>query len=264
MTVDGNSAATATGMPATTTRLIDFSEVCRDFGAMRAAGPITLTVTEGEFVAIVGPSGCGKSTLLNMVAGMLRPSAGEVRYRGTPVTGPNRRVGYITQKNYLLPWRTVRNNIMLPLQFRKFPKDEARRIATDVIRQMDLVGFEDAFPAQLSGGMAQRVAIGRTLAYGPEAYLMDEPFASLDAQLRATMHADLMRLWETTGSTFVFVTHDLREAITLADRVIVMSRRPGLVTVDQRIDLPRPRDVETQTSEEFSRYFRLLWRALDA
>jgi len=109
--------------------LIEFRSVCRDFGAMRAAGPITLTVAQGEFVAIVGPSGCGKSTLLNMVAGMLRPSEGEVLYRGMPVAGPNRRVGYITQKNYLLPWRTVRNNIMLPLQFRKYPKEEARRIA---------------------------------------------------------------------------------------------------------------------------------------
>jgi ABC-type nitrate/sulfonate/bicarbonate transport system ATPase subunit len=261
----GPQARTAAAPESTQdTALIDFREICRDFGDLRAAGPISLSVARGEFLAIVGPSGCGKSTLLNMVAGMLRPSAGEVYYNGAAVTGPNRRVGYVTQKNFLLPWRTVRKNIMLPLQFRRYDKADARRIADDVIRQMGLEGFEDSFPAQLSGGMAQRVAIGRTLAYAPEAYLMDEPFASLDAQLRAAMHADLMRLWDTTGATFVFVTHDLREAITLADRVIVMSSRPGTIKVDQPIDLPRPRDVETQTSPEFSRYFRILWSALEA
>jgi ABC-type nitrate/sulfonate/bicarbonate transport system ATPase subunit len=262
-----SGSQTGTAVPDTGeqhTALIDFREICRDFGELRAAGPISLSVSRGEFVAVVGPSGCGKSTLLNMVAGMLRPSAGEVYYDGVPVTGPNRRVGYVTQKNFLLPWRTVRKNIMLPLQFRRYDKAAARAIADDVIRQMGLEGFENSFPAQLSGGMAQRVAIGRTLAYSPEAYLMDEPFASLDAQLRNTMHADLMRLWESTGATFVFVTHDLREAITLADRVVVMSNRPGQVKVDQRIDLPRPRDVETQTSPEFSRYFRILWSALEA
>jgi NitT/TauT family transport system ATP-binding protein len=259
----GRQAQTATVVDSGGAALIEFRDICRDFGDLRAAGPISFSVARGEFVAVVGPSGCGKSTLLNMVAGMLRPSEGDVHYDGALVTGPNRRVGYVTQKNFLLPWRTVRKNIMLPLQFRRYGKEEARRIAADVIRQMGLEGFEDSFPAQLSGGMAQRVAIGRTLAYSPEAYLMDEPFASLDAQLRTSMHADLMRLWETTGATFVFVTHDLREAITLADRVIVMTNRPGTIKVDQKIDLPRPRDVETQTSPEFNRYFRLLWSALD-
>jgi NitT/TauT family transport system ATP-binding protein len=248
----------------TSSDLITFQEVTRDFGSRHVAGPISLTVPKGQFLAIVGPSGCGKSTLLNMVAGTLSPSKGTVLYDGSLVTGPNRRAGYITQKNLLLPWRTVRTNVLLPLQFRRYSSRDAHRIAADVIRQVGLEGFESAFPSQLSGGMAQRVAIARTLAYSPEAYLMDEPFASLDAQLRASMHADLMRIWETTGSTFVFVTHDLREAITLADRVVVISRRPGVIKVDQRIELPRPRDVETQTSPEFSEYFRLLWQALDS
>lgn len=228
-------------------------------------GPIDLEIRRGEFVAVVGPSGCGKSTLLNMVAGTLSPTEGHVLYDGQAVDGPNHRVGYITQKNLCLPWRTVEQNVRLPLEFRGYAKDRADHVVRDVIGRVGLLGFERAYPSQLSGGMLQRVAIARTLAYGPEAYLMDEPFASLDAQLRTEMHAELLRLWEGSQSTIIFVTHDLMEALTLADRVAVISRRPGTVKLLRSVNISRPRDIiSAQTSPEFSEHFRTLWAALQS
>ncbi len=162
-----------------------------------------------------------------MVAGTLRPSSGAVTYQGEPVTGANRDVGYITQKNYCLPWRTVEANVRLPLEFRHVPRAEIAGRVQRALTQVGLAGFEKAYPRQLSGGMLQRVMIARTLAYEPHTYLMDEPFGSLDAQLRMRMHGELLKLWQDTGAIFVFVTLDLQEAITLADRVVVMSKRPG-------------------------------------
>jgi NitT/TauT family transport system ATP-binding protein len=243
---------------------IVFENVSVKFGALHAMGPISLTVRSGEFLAIVGPSGCGKSTLLNLVAGTLTPSTGQVRYNGRVVDGPNRDVGYITQRNYCLPWRTVEANVQLPLEFRRFPPAEIAARAARALRQVGLGGFEKAYPRQLSGGMLQRVMIARTLAYEPASYLMDEPFGSLDAQLRLRMHAELLKLWQDTGATFVFVTHDLHEAITLADRVVVMSGRPGKTKLVVNIDLPRPRDVvDIQADPVFGVYFKTLWHALE-
>lgn len=243
---------------------IVFEEACASYGSFRVMGPTSLRVRAGEFLAIVGPSGCGKSTLLNLIAGTLKASSGRVLYNGKPVEGANRDVGYITQKNYCLPWRTVEANIGLPLEFRGVPRDQIRPRVAAAIRQVGLQQFERAYPRQLSGGMLQRVMIARTLAYGPATYLMDEPFGSLDAQLRTRMHAELLRLWDETGSTFVFVTHDLHEAITLADRVVVISRRPGRIKLILDVDLPRPRDViDTQARPEFGAYFKTLWNALD-
>ena len=184
--------------------------------------------------------------------------------QGSPVAGANADVGYITQKNYCLPWRTVAANVRLPLEFRNMGRAEMKERVARAISRVGLSGFEDAYPRQLSGGMLQRVMIARTLAYEPRTYLMDEPFGSLDAQLRLKMHAELLKLWEQTGATFVFVTHDLQEAITLADRVVVMSRRPGVPKLIVDIDLPRPRDViDVQTDPQFGRYFKQLWQALD-
>jgi NitT/TauT family transport system ATP-binding protein len=244
--------------------LIDFDAVTARFGPLHAMGPTTLSVRRGEFLAIVGPSGCGKSTLLNMIAGTLRPSSGGVRYEGRPVEGINSDVGYITQKNYCVPWRTVEGNVRLPLEFRGVPKAEMTERVRRALAQVGLTGFERAYPRQLSGGMLQRVMIARTLAYGPRVYLMDEPFGSLDAQLRTKMHGKLLELWQQTGATFVFVTHDLHEAITLADRVVVMSRRPGRPKLVVDIDLPRPRDViDVQADPAFGAYFKQLWSALD-
>lgn len=244
--------------------VIDFNGVVAQFGDLKAMGPTTLSVRRGEFLAIVGPSGCGKSTLLNIVAGVLKPAEGEVSYKGRQVDSINYDVGYLTQKNYCLPWRTVEGNVRLPLEFRRFSKAEIDKRAAQAIRTVGLAGFEKAYPRQLSGGMLQRVMIARTLAYEPDIYLMDEPFGSLDAQLRTKMHGELLKLWQDTGSTFVFVTHDLHEAITLADRVVVMSKRPGRPKLVVDIDLPRPRDViGVQSDPAFGRYFTQLWSALD-
>jgi NitT/TauT family transport system ATP-binding protein len=243
---------------------ISFDGVVARFGSLHAMGPTSLYVRQGEFLAIVGPSGCGKSTLLNMVAGTLRPSSGTVMYRGETVNGANRDVGYITQKNFCLPWRTVEANVRLPLEFRGVPRAEMAGRVTRALAQVGLTGFEKAYPRQLSGGMLQRVMIARTLAYEPHTYLMDEPFGSLDAQLRLRMHAELLKLWQETKATFVFVTHDLQEAITLADRVVVMSKRPGCPKLVVDIDLPRPRDVvDVQSDPAFGAYFKQLWAALD-
>jgi len=244
--------------------LIDFDGVVARFGALQAMGPTTLQVREGEFLAIVGPSGCGKSTLLNMIAGTLRPSSGSVRYKGRAVDGINCDVGYITQKNYCLPWRTVEANVGLPLEFRGMSRADIAERVRRVLAQVHLTGFEKAYPRQLSGGMLQRVMIARTLAYEPDVYLMDEPFGSLDAQLRMRMHRELLKLWADTGATFLFVTHDLEEAITLADRVVVMSGRPGTPKLVLDIDLPRPRDVvEVRATPMFGVYFKQLWAALE-
>jgi NitT/TauT family transport system ATP-binding protein len=244
--------------------VINFDGVVARFGNLHAMGPTSLTVRRGEFLAIVGPSGCGKSTLLNMVAGTLKPAEGTVKYKGEIVDRINHDVGYITQKNYCLPWRTVEANIRLPLEFRRFPSKETAERVASAIKKVGLVGFEKAYPKQLSGGMLQRVMIARTLAYSPDIYLMDEPFGSLDAQLRTHMHAELLNLWQETGATFVFVTHDLQEAITLADRVVVISRRPGIPKLIVDIDLPRPRDVvDVQSDPAFGAYVKQLWSALD-
>ena len=250
--------------PSPSRPLIEFNEVVARFGPLHAMGPTSLDVRVGEFLAIVGPSGCGKSTLLNMVAGTLRPSSGTVRYKGQAVTGANRDVGYITQKNFCLPWRTVEANVRLPLEFRGAPRAEMQDRVRRAIAQVGLGGFEKAYPRQLSGGMLQRVMIARTLAYEPTTFLMDEPFGSLDAQLRLRMHGELLKLWELTRSTFVFVTHDLQEAITLADRVVVMSKRPGRPKLVLDIALPRPRDVvDVHANPAFGAYFKQLWTALD-
>ena len=180
------------------------------------------------------------------------------------MNGPNREVGYITQKNYCLPWRTVEGNVRLPLELRDYGKSETDDRVAAAIRQVGLKGFERSYPRQLSGGMLQRVMIARTLAYQPSTYLMDEPFGTLDAQLRLKMHSDILRLWEETGATFVFVTHDLHEAITLADRVVVMSHRPGTPKLTLNNTLKRPRDViDIQSDPTFGNHFKTLWNALE-
>lgn len=253
-------------LPATSRKdsVIEFDGVVARFDTLHAMGPTTLSVNRGEFLAIVGPSGCGKSTLLNMVAGTLTPAEGTVRYKGQKVDGINYDVGYLTQKNFCLPWRNVEENVRLPLEFRKYSKPEMAKRVKSALETVGLKGFERAYPKQLSGGMLQRVMIARTLAYGPDIFLLDEPFGSLDAQLRTRMHEELLRIWQETGATFVFVTHDLHEAITLADRVVVMSKRPGRPKLVVDIDLPRPRDViDIQANPAFGAYVKQLWAALD-
>jgi len=235
---------------------------------VHALSHVDVEVAEGELLAVVGPSGCGKSTLLNIGAGLMEPGTGSVRYRGEPIVGVNTQVSYVTQKDNLLPWRTVAENVALPLELGgrdRLPKQErAERIA----RYIDLVGlsgFEGHYPSELSGGMRKRAQLARSLVYEPDVLLMDEPFGALDAQLRLVLQAELLRMWEGTGKTLVFVTHDLTEAISIADRVIVMSARPGRVRAVERIDLPRPRDVfGIRFAPGFGDYFDRLWAALRA
>jgi NitT/TauT family transport system ATP-binding protein len=236
----------------------------RDRQPLLACRDVSLQVRRGEFVAVVGPSGCGKSTLLNMVAGLMRPSAGTIWYDGHPVADVNRRVGYMTQRDNLLPWRTVETNIGIALEIGHVNGTERHDRVQRFVNLVGLSGFERAYPAELSGGMRKRVALARTLIYDPETLLMDEPFGALDAQLKLILHAELLRIWEESGKTIVFVTHDLTEAITLADRVIVLSSRPGTVKLTQVIDLGRPRDVfKVRFTPRFGELHELLWSALE-
>jgi len=237
----------------------------RDSNAIMALSPTDLSIERGDFVAFVGPSGCGKSTILNMVAGLLRPSEGRLFYGGAPVDDLNLHVGYMTQKDTLLPWRTVTDNIGSPLELacRKTPKTERM----DKIRQMiDLVGlggFEKHYPGELSGGMRRRVALARMLIYNPDTLLMDEPFGALDAQLKLVMHDEIQRIVGIGQKTVLFVTHDLGEAIALADRVVVFSSRPGRIKVIRSVDLPRPRDVfRIRFAPRFTELHEELWDQL--
>jgi NitT/TauT family transport system ATP-binding protein len=226
---------------------------------------MSLQVREREFVALVGPSGCGKSTVLNLVAGLLRPSRGTVTYNGEPVAGLNRRVGYMTQRDTLLPWRNVTDNVGIALELacRDVSAKDRRDKVAQMIELVGLKGFERHFPSELSGGMRKRVALARTLIYEPETLLMDEPFGALDAQLKLLMQDQLQHLTQLRRITVIFVTHDLGEAITLADRVAVFSGRPGHIRALREVPLPRPRDVfNVRFSEAFSRLHEELWNEL--
>lgn len=208
-----------------------------------AISEVDLNIHEGEFVCIVGPSGCGKSTLLNMSAGLMQPSAGRLLFRGDAITGPNTSVGYITQKDNLMPWHTVEGNIGLALHIRKYDKQAIKRRVAEMVELVGLDGFEKSYPGELSGGMRKRVTLARTLAYDPQVLLADEPFGALDAQLKLVMQSEMQRIWAETGKTILFVTHDISEAVALGDRVVVFSSRPGEIKVDRAIDIARPRDV---------------------
>jgi NitT/TauT family transport system ATP-binding protein len=248
--------------------LVDLHGVAKQFfrngTPLLACRDVSLRIRRGEFVAIVGPSGCGKSTLLNMVAGLMKPSAGTIAYDGKLVAELNRRVGYMTQRDNLLPWRSVENNIGIALEIARMSGGERARRVERYIDLVGLNGFEKHYPAELSGGMRKRVALARTLIYDPETLLMDEPFGALDAQLKLILHAELLRIWEESGKTIVFVTHDLTEALTLADRVAVLSSRPGTVKLIQPVDLPRPRDVfKVRFTERFGHLHEQLWAALE-
>lgn len=222
---------------------------------------VDLEIEAGAFVAFVGPSGCGKSTLMNMIAGILPVTEGRILHDGRVVDGINRRVGYMTQADAVLPWRTVRQNVELPLRFHRIPDRAAR--ATAMLAQVGLEGFGNAFPAELSGGMRKRVALAQLLAYEPGTLLMDEPFGALDAQLKLVMQEQLLRIWAEKRQTVVFVTHDLSEAVTLAQRVVVFSGRPGRIKCIETVDLPAERDpFRTRFDPRFEAVYARLWDAL--
>ncbi|WP_433476256.1 ABC transporter ATP-binding protein [Spirillospora sp. CA-142024] len=221
-----------------------------------------LDVAEGGFVSVLGRSGCGKSTMLNLLAGLVPPTSGEVFYREQPVSRPRVEVGYLTQSDTLMPWRDVRRNIEMPMELRKVPGRERRERAAELIERVGLRGFERHYPRELSGGMRRRVGLARMLAGDPETLLMDEPFGALDAQLRSDLQKELLRLWQGSGQTVVFVTHDIEEALLLGDRVVVLGRL-GRVVLDEDIDLPRPRDPdEMRVDTRFVALHRKLTDAL--
>jgi NitT/TauT family transport system ATP-binding protein len=228
----------------------------------RALEKLTLEVADNEFLAVVGPVGCGKTTLLRLVAGFLRPDAGRVLADGAPVPGPSPARGYVFQEEAIFPWMTVAENVEFGLLARRTPRAGREVIVRDLVESIGLRGFERAYPRELSAGMAKMVEVARVLATEPAVLLLDEPFGSLDAQTRARMQATLERLWQTRRTTVVMVTHDVDEAIQLADRVVVLSPRPGRVTLEVPVDFPRPRTLETRLSPSFAALKRTIWSAL--
>jgi NitT/TauT family transport system ATP-binding protein len=224
----------------------------------------TLAVGSGEFVSVVGPTGCGKSTLLNVAAGLLQPSSGKVRVQGAPLSGINRRAGYMFQAESLMPWRNARDNVLAGLQFAGVAEDESRRRADEWLARVGLAGFETRYPHELSGGMRKRVALAQMLILDPEIMLMDEPFSALDVQTRQLMENELLELWSADRKSVMFITHDLEEAIALSDRVIVLSAGPATRPIGEFIiDLPRPRDVnEIRMTPRFVELHSDIWRVM--
>jgi NitT/TauT family transport system ATP-binding protein len=212
-------------------------------GGLVALRGVDFAVEPQEFVCIVGPSGAGKTTLLRLLAGLRAPSSGRVLFDGAPLTRPRRRIGLVFQKANLMPWRTVRDNVLLPLELQGAPPDESRQEADALLELVGLQGFGAEYPHALSGGMEQRVAIARALIARPSVLLLDEPFGSLDALTRERMSVELLRIWELSRKTVIMVTHSISEAVFLADRILVMSPRPGRIAADLSVPLPRPRDL---------------------
>ena len=235
----------------------------RDGGALQALRDFDMEVGRGEFVALVGPTGCGKSTTLNLITGLVRPTSGIVRLMGAPVTGIDRRVGFVFQADALFAWRSVIDNVVLGPLYRGVERKAAYAEAARWLEIVGLTKFARHYPHQLSGGMRKRVALAQTFINKPEILLMDEPFSALDVQTRMRMQDELLRLWSSTGASVVFVTHDLEEAIALADRVYVLTAGPATVKSSYVIDLPRPRvTTEIRYEPRFIEISRQIWRDL--
>ncbi len=217
---------------------------------------IDFAVAEGEFVAILGPSGCGKSTLLKILAGLLPATSGEASLRGTPIAGPRRDIGVVFQSPVLFPWRSVLHNVLLPADVQRLDRAEHERIALALLSLVGLGGFEHRYPWELSGGMQQRVAIVRALVHDPALLLMDEPFGALAAMTREQMNLELQRIWLERRKTVVFITHSIPEAVFLADRVLVMTPRPGRIAETVAVGLPRPRSLDAMNTPEFGELVR--------
>lgn len=255
--------------------LLEIKSLSKTYGTgpktTRAIGNVSLTVDEGEFACVVGPSGCGKTTLLKCIAGLLRPTSGQVLLRGRRVSGPPEEMALVFQEysRSLMPWASVRNNVLLPLRHKKLKAAERRALVEEALEAVGLTTFIDHYPWQLSGGMQQRVAIARALAYQPTILLMDEPFASVDAQTRGDLEDLILRVREEFGITILFVTHDIDESVYLADRVVVLTHSPTEVKEIVPVALPRPRDqIATKELSEFAHLrahvYRLIKREQEA
>ena len=227
-----------------------------------AVDGVDLRIDDGEFVSIVGPSGCGKTTFLNAVDGLIPIESGSLVLDGREIAAPGPDRAMVFQQPSLLPWRTVTGNVLYGLEMQHRAGEESRKTAAGLIDLVGLQGFADSWPSELSGGMQQRVNLARALATDPELLLLDEPFAALDAQTRETMQQELLRIWGATQKTALFITHDITEAVYLADRVIVFTARPGRVKLDVRIDLPRPRDLRLKREARFIEYERTIWESI--
>lgn len=253
---------------AKTQAAIEFEDVSlrfisQDGQATVALRNFNMSVAKGEFIAICGPTGCGKSTTLNMITGLLKPTAGKVRIMGQPVTGIDPRIGFVFQADAVFPWRSVLDNVAAGPMFRGKSKAEARALAQDWIERVGLGKFGKHYPHQLSGGMRKRVALAQTFINKPEILLMDEPFSALDMQTRTLMQDELLKLWTESGGSVIFVTHDIEEAIALADRVFVLSARPGRLKQVYKVDLPRPRVMaEVRYDPAFIELSKQIWNDL--
>lgn len=250
--------------------LLTLSDVCYSYhelsGETKALENLSFTVNPGEFIAIVGPSGCGKSTLLSMIAGLIHPASGKILLNGSSVTNSSSRIGYMLQKDHLFEWRSVLSNILLGLEILKRVDDTSRAKAMEMLKTYGLDAFADAKPSQLSGGMRQRAALIRTLVLEPDLLLLDEPFSALDYQTRLTVADDIWSILKKEQKTAILVTHDLAEAISMADRVLVLSSRPGRLVKDLPLhfeDLETDSPVNRRNAKEFKSYFNLLWKELN-
>ncbi len=226
----------------------------RSGGTVTALQDVSLDIRENEFVTLVGPSGCGKSTVLKILGGIIRASRGTLLFDGKPLDRPSREIGMVFQRPVLLPWRSVLDNVLFPIEMLGWKVSEHLDEAQRLIKLVGLSGFEKALPQELSGGMQQRVSICRALVYDPKLLLMDEPFGAVDAMTREEMCLEVMRIWRERRKTGVFVTHSISESVFLADRVVVMTPRPGRIVVDLPIDLPRPRTIDMEFTPEFKAY----------
>jgi len=225
-------------------------------GRVAALERISFGVGEGDLLAVVGPSGCGKSTLLKILAGILAPSSGEAFLRGTPIAGPRRDIGVVFQSPVLFPWRSVLDNVLLPVDVQDLGRERYQPLALELLALVGLEGFERRYPWELSGGMQQRVALTRALVHDPAMLLMDEPFGALDAMTREQMNLELQRIWLTRRKTVLFITHSIPEAVFLGNRVLVMTPRPGRIVGDVRVEIPHPRPLDVMNAPGFGEYVR--------
>src|SRR5690242_18795799 len=259
MTIVGRSTAAEGRLPATAAEpVIAVRRLTKSYatadGLVAALDQIDFAVADGEFIAVLGPSGCGKSTLLKILAGLFPPSGGEAALRGTAITGPRRDIGVVFQSPVLFPWRSVLQNVMLPADVQRLGRAQHERVALDLLSLVGLGGFEHRYPWELSGGMQQRVAIVRALIHDPAMLLMDEPFGALDAMTREQMNLELQRIWLERRKTVVFITHSIPEAVFLADRVFVMTPRPGRIAEAISVDIARPRSLDVMSTPAFGAY----------